>query len=97
MSVVSWKGLAISQPISTSTSCELQSREHDPDVNLFVLLPPFRHGLRRLPDVTCLGLLPRLIVSQIDSCLSGSATEPDGLIDRHFEPGERTTAQGMAT
>ena len=24
-------------------------------VNLFVLLPPFRHGLRRSPDVTCLG------------------------------------------
>src|SRR5262249_20770527 len=39
----------------------------------------------------------RLIVSQIDSRVSGSATEPDGLIDRHFEPGERTTAQGMAT
>src|SRR6516225_8831619 len=30
----------------------------------------------------------RLIVSQIDSRVSGSATEPDGLIDRHFEPGE---------
>ena len=37
----------------------------------------------------------RLIVSQIDSRVSGSATEPDGLIDRHFELGERTTAQGM--
>src|SRR5262249_46027206 len=36
----------------------------------------------------------RLIVSQIDSRVSGSATEPDGLIDRHFELGERTTAQG---
>src|SRR5262249_14799315 len=39
----------------------------------------------------------RLIVSQIDSRVSGSATEPDGLIDSHFELGERTTAQGMAT
>ena len=39
----------------------------------------------------------RLIVSQIDSRVSGSATEPDGFIDKHFELGERTTAQGMAT
>src|SRR5262249_4578773 len=30
----------------------------------------------------------RLIVSQIDSRVSGSATEPDGLIDRHLELGE---------
>src|SRR5215813_657430 len=30
----------------------------------------------------------RMLVSQIDSRVSGSATEPDGLIDKHFELGE---------
>src|SRR5262245_39580973 len=30
----------------------------------------------------------RLIGSQLDSRVSGSATEPDGLIDKHFELGK---------
>src|SRR5262245_12875288 len=38
----------------------------------------------------------RLIVSQIDSRVSGSATEPDGLIDKHFELGKGQQVKAWA-